>query len=248
MNYLEHNYSAFPVLSLLLLGLLVYFVLRLIRFAIPYIAKNRNFREWITQYFSLFELFVWITFLLWFLPYLVHRNIYAGVGLGLILLAIFIWIAWFGLRNLIAGFIFKSNNGLKIGQLIQIDDERGTIVKLGYRNIILDTTKGNLVNIPYSQITNKSLIKINSTEQRHSITFKLKTPKTKNIKKITTDISAHILMHPRCSITEKPNIELLEEQENEMIFSIKIFAVENKYLSTIEEDIKEWAKNLPSIN
>ena len=57
MNYLEQNYSTFPILGLLLTGIAVYFLLRLLRFTIPYIAKNRNVREWINQYFSLFELF-----------------------------------------------------------------------------------------------------------------------------------------------------------------------------------------------
>jgi len=238
MNYLEQNYSAFPVLSLILMGLLVYFVLRIFRFAIPYVAKNRNLREWLGQYFSLFELSVWVVFALWFLPNLMRKNIYAGIGLSLILIAIFIWIAWFGLRNLVAGFIFKSNSGLKIGEQIQIGDQSGIILKLGYRNIVLDSANGNMVSLAYSQITNLPLIKISSNEQRHSTSFELHTAKTDNILKLTNEIKAKILMHPRCSLTEQPKVELLQEQGQKMLFSIKIFAVENKYLSVIEEYIK----------
>ncbi len=238
MNYLEQNYSAFPVLSLLLLGLVVYFVLRLLRFAIPYVAKNRNLREWLGQYFSLFELFVWVIFALWFLPYLMRKNIYAGAGLGLILIAIFIWIAWFGLRNLIAGFIFKSNSGLKLGEHIQIGEQKGIIVKLDYRNIVLDTANGNMVSMAYSQIMHLPVIKISSNEKRHSTTFELHTAKTDNIQKLTQDIIAKILIHPRCSLNEQPKVELLQEQRDQMIFSVKIFAVENKYLSVMEEYIK----------
>ena len=238
MNYFEQNYSAFPILSLLLTGLAVYFVLRMIRFAIPYIVKNRNLRDWINQYFSLFELFVWIIFSLWFLPYLMRRNIYAGAGLGLIIIGIFIWISWFGLRNLIAGFIFKSNTGLKIGEQIQIGDDKGIIIKLAYRSIVLDTINGNIVSIPYSKIINLPLIKISSNELRHSITFKLHTTKVENIQKLTNAISAKIIMHPRCSLTEQPIVELIQEQDNQMVFNVKIFAIENKYLSVIEEYIK----------
>ena len=238
MNYLEQNYSAFPVLSLILMGLLVYFVLHILRFSIPYVSKNRNLKEWFSQHFSLFELSVWVVFALWFRPNLMRKNIYAGVGLGLILLAIFVWIAWFGLRNLVAGFIFKSNSGLKIGEQIQIGDQTGVILKLGYRNIVLDAANGNMVSLAYSQIMNLPLIKISSNEQRHSTSFELHTAKTENILKLTNEIKAKILMHPRCSLTEQPKVELLQEQEHKMLFSIKIFAVENKYLSVIEEYIK----------
>jgi len=238
MNYLEQNYSAFPVLSLILMGLLVYFVLHILRFSIPYVSKNRNLKEWFSQHFSLFELSVWVVFALWFLPNLMRKNIYAGVGLGLILIAIFVWIAWFGLRNLVAGFIFKSNSGLKIGEQIQIGDQAGVILKLGYRNIVLDAANGNMVSLAYSQIMNLPLIKISSNEQRHSTSFELHTAKTENILKLTNEIKAKILMHPRCSLTEQPKVELLQEQEHKMLFSIKIFAVENKYLSVIEEYIK----------
>ena len=238
MNYLEHNYSAFPVLSLILTGLVIYFILRLIRFSIPYVVKNRVLREWINQYFSIFELLIWIIFALWFLPYLMRRNPYVGYGVIFILFSIFLWISWYGLRNLIAGFIFRSNQGLKIGEHIQIGDDKGIIVKLAYRSIILHTASGNLVSIPYSQIMNKPLIKISSIELRHSTTFKLLTTKVENIQKLSNDITAKILMHPRCSLTEKPKVELLQEQDDKMLFSIKIFAIENKYLSVIEEYVK----------
>jgi len=238
MNYLEHNYSAFPVLSLLLTGMMVFFVLRLLRFLIPYIAKNRTIRNWISQYFSLFELFIWVVFSLWFLPYLMHRNIYTGYGLAFILLAIFTWIAIYGLRNLIAGFIFKSSNGLKVGEHIQIGEHNGIIEKLAYRSIIIDAANGDLISLPYSKIINQALIKISSTELRHSHSFNLETAKEQNIQKLSNDILSKIMMHPRSSLTEKPMVELLQEQDNTMLFSIKIYAVENKYLSVIEEYLK----------
>jgi len=238
MNYLEHNYSAFPVMSLILLGLLVFFVLRILRFSIPYLSKKRKLKEWLNQYFSLFELSVWVVFALWFLPKLMHKHIYAGIGLGFILLAVFIWIAWFGLKNLIAGFIFKSTNGLKVGQQIRIGDQAGVILKLGYRNIVLDTANGNMLSLSYSQIIGLPLIKVNSTDQRHSKSFELQATKTDNILKLSNEIKAKILMHPRCSLTEQPKVELIQEQEQKMLFRIKIYALEHKYLSVIEEYIK----------
>jgi len=238
MNYLEHNYSAFPVLSLFITGIAVYFLLRLLRFIIPYIAKHRKAREWIHQYFSLFELFIWVVFTLWFLPYLMHRNLYAGYSLAFILMAIFIWVSLYGLRNLIAGFIFRSNNGLKIGEHIQIGEYKGSIVKMAYRSIILDSANGDLISLPYSKIVNQALIKISSTELRHSHSFNLETAKAKNIQKLTNEIISKALMHPRYSLTESPKVELVQELDDKMLFSVKIFAIENKYLSIIEEYLK----------
>jgi len=238
MNYLEHNYSAFPILSLIITGIAVYFLLRLIRFSIPYIAKNRKVRDWANQYFSLIELFVWIVFSLWFLPYLMHRNLYAGYSLAFILLAIFTWIAIYGLRNLIAGFIFRSNHGLKVGEHIQIGEFNGSIVKLAYRSIVLDTSNGDLVSLSYSQIVNQPITKISSTDLRHSHTFVLETAKSENIQKLTNDIISSITAHPRSSLTEAPKVDLQNESGDKMQFSIKIFAIENKYLSVIEEYLR----------
>jgi len=245
MNYLEHNYSAFPILSLIITGIAVYFLLRLIRFSIPYIAKNRKIRDWANQYFSLIELFVWIVFSLWFLPYLMHRNLYAGYSLAFIIFAIFVWIALYGLRNLIAGFIFRSNHGLKIGEHIQIGDYKGSIVKLAYRNIILDTSNGDLVSLSYSQIINQPITKISSTDLRHSHSFILETAKSDNVQKLTNDIYSSISAHSRSSLTESPKVELQHELGDKMQFSIKIFAIENKYLSVIEEYLRTKFETKP---
>jgi len=168
------------------------------------------------------------------------KHIYAGYGLALILFGIFIWIAWFGLQDLIAGFIFKNNSGIKKSEHIKIGDVQGSIVKLGYRNLILDTASGNFVSLPYSKIIRQSIVRISSAEIRHSITFELKTAKVENIQKISNDISARIIMHPRSSLTEKPNVELIKEEADYLVFSIKVFAIENKFLSVIEEDLKTW--------
>jgi small-conductance mechanosensitive channel len=168
------------------------------------------------------------------------KHIYAGYGLALILFGIFVWIAWFGLQDLIAGFIFRSNSGLNISEQIQIGDVQGSIVKMGYRNLILDTASGNFVSLPYSKIIRQSIIRISSTEIRHSISFELRTAKVENIQKISNDISARIIMHPRSSLTEKPDIELIKEEDNYLIFSVKVFAIETKFLSVIEEDLKTW--------
>lgn len=240
LKYLENNYSAFPVISLLITGLVVLLLLRLLRFIIPYIAKNRNIRDWINRYFSLFELFVWVLVGLWFLPYLMRKHIYAGYGLALILFSIFIWISWFGLKDLIAGFIFRSNSGLKKADHIEIGTIKGNILKMGYRNLVLDNASGNFISLPYSQIINQPITKLSSTEIRHSNTFELITSKIDNIQKLSSEITSRVIMHPRSSLVEKPIVELIKDEKETLIFKVRIFAIENKFLSIIEEDLREY--------
>jgi len=240
LNYLEHNYSTFPLVSLFFAGILISLLLHLIRFLIPYIAKNRGLKNWLQKYFSLFELFVWILLGLWFLPYLMEKHHFAGYGLAFILFAIFVWISWFGIKDLVAGFIFKSNSDLNINEHIRIGNFEGSIVKMGYRSLTLDTASGNFVNLPYSQILNESIVRISSSEIRHSISFELQTNKVENIQKISNEIAAQIMMHPRSSLVEKPKVELISEQADHLLFKVKIFAIENQFLSVIEEDLRNW--------
>ena len=240
MNFLHDNYSTFPLLSLLFAGLLMYLLLRSIRFIVPRLTRNRNMRDWFLKYFPMFELFVWLVLGLWFLPFLMHKHLYAGGGLLLMILAIFIWIAWFGLKDLVAGFIFKTNSGLHMDEQIEVGEYKGVIIKMGFRNLVLETQAGNYISLPFSQIINKPIIKVSATDIRHSKLFELHTQKSDNIQKLAQDIAAKISMHPRSSITEKPLVELVEEQDEALVFRVKIYAVEKKYLSLIEEDIKSF--------
>jgi small-conductance mechanosensitive channel len=212
--------------------------LRFLRFIIPRLAKSRLLRNWFNKYFSMFELFTWLLLSLWFLPFMMHKHIYAGSGLLLIILSIFIWIAWFGLKDLIAGFIFKTNSGLHIAEQIEIGEYKGVIIKLGFRNLILETPEGNYISIPFSQIINKPIIKVSSAEIRHNRIFDMEVKRVENIQKLTQEIAQKISMHPRSSILEQPKVELIGESGDNLTLRLKIYAVENKYLSLIEEDIR----------
>jgi hypothetical protein len=238
MDFLHDNYSTFPLLSLLFAGLLMYLFLRFIRFIIPRLTKNRLLRDWFNKYFSMFELFTWLLLSLWFLPFMMQKHIYAGGGLLLIIVSIFIWIAWFGLKDLVAGFIFKTNSGLHIAEQIEIGEYKGVIIKMGFRNLILETPEGNYISLPFSQIINKPIIKVSSAEIRHNRTFEMEVNPVDNIPKLTNEIAQKISMHPRSSIMEQPKVELVSESGDKLILRVKIYAVEKKYLGLIEEDIR----------
>ena len=239
MNFLHDNYSTFPLLSLIFASILMFLFLRFLRFVIPMVFKKRQLREILQKYFSIFELFTWILLALWFLPYLLQKHVYAGVGLIIVIFALFVWISWFGLKDLVAGFIFKTNSGLQINEHIQIGNHKGVLVKMGFRNLILDTNSGNFVSIPYSIIINLPIEKISSKEIRHNKLFELKTKRKENIQKLTMEMLTFILMHPRASLREKPLVELLKEDAQHLYFRVKIYAIENKYLPLIEEDFRK---------
>lgn len=63
------------------------------------------------------------------------------------------------IRDMISGFFILLDNNINVGDTVKIGEEKGKIVKILMRKIVIRDENGNLVFIPTSEVKNITLFK-----------------------------------------------------------------------------------------
>ncbi len=80
MEELTRQISAFPYLGLILGSIMLYFGLKIIHQALVRFIKRSKLISNITKNYSIFELFIWLLYVLWMLPSFFKLNMSSGMS------------------------------------------------------------------------------------------------------------------------------------------------------------------------
>lgn len=145
------------LLITLVLGLAVFVLLRTLSGYIRVFAPKRPFRMGLLRIFPLIELLFWLWYAFWSARQLFgHTEWYSGIWAAMILLSL-ISLAWYIFRDFLAGVILRTENALEPGQMINSQDIRGQIRKIGYRSLELESQDGSIIKVPYSLLSKQVL-------------------------------------------------------------------------------------------
>jgi small-conductance mechanosensitive channel len=149
------------------------------------------------------------------------------------------WAAWIGLRDYVAGAIFKTNHDLRQNDSVRIGDFSGKIVKFAANKLVLETGSGEIIYLPYGNLFGKAIIKSHPAETILNYTFRFEVPKGSNILEITEKVYADIINLPWSSLKKGPQVKPLKETATGYILEATVFSMEKEYFSQIEKVIKE---------
>lgn len=244
MEELTRQISAFPYLGLLLGSLVLYFSLRIVNQALLRFIKRSKLINTINRNYSIFELFIWLLYVLWMLPSFFKLNMSSGIVLSIILVISILFISWFAGRDFIAGFIIKSNSGFKLNARIKTDKIEGEIVDFFPRNVKLINDKGEKMLIPYSNLLGENLFIKTNDKSRISKHIQLTIGLITDYYALNEKLRFMIMMHPKALVNNAPTINIISQSKTESIIDITIFARDHKGLAEIETFLK---KELQSI-
>ncbi len=108
------------IIIVVLIGILVYVFLKVINTLYTYI--NKKYSKW-TRKVNLIpaiELIVWLIFIFWAVDYLFKNKLYYQYLVISIVIIVVIFLAWFVIKDFIAGIVFKVQNDLQINSNIQL--------------------------------------------------------------------------------------------------------------------------------
>jgi len=145
--------------KILLLALALFFFLRFTWSHLPILLENKKGKPFILRLFPVLELFVWLGFIIWSSSLLFGNLAAYSVIMTFVVVIILIILAWYLLRDLMSGFILRSENGFEPGQIIKTSFAQGIIKKVGYRSIEIITSSGEYVKIPYTLLMGTAVIK-----------------------------------------------------------------------------------------
>ncbi len=236
---MELEFSNKAVYNFLLLGILLFIIMRAIQFLVYIFMRKKELKKIYDFYFPIAELIIWLFFIIWQLQVFLQKNLVFAFGLGLFLFIILFSLYQFALKEMLAGIVFKSSGRFSLNDVILIDEFGGKIKKFRTQSVEVETKTGKIVFIPYSKLTGSINIKSHPGETitRHS--FKLKTDKNKSLTQWREILRISILQLPWSSIKKQPQIKAIAEEENFFTFDITIYALERAYFYKIENYLKK---------
>ena len=233
------EFSNIAIYTFLLLTVGLFFLFRLLNWLLPLIffRKGKSKSAW--RYIAIVELFVWTGFLIWSVNYLSGNNQVYAIGLFIILFVFTLWAAWIGLKDFVAGAIFKINYDLKLNDTIQIDEYSGKIIKFTSNKLVLETESGKIIYLPFGILFGKPIIKSYPAETILNYTFSFEVPGDAKIRETIQKIFNDIVNLPWSSLKKKPQVKLLGETTKGCMLEATVFSMEKEYFSQIEKVIKE---------
>jgi len=235
---LHIEFSNIALYTFLLLTIGLFFMFRLLNWLLPVLIFKKGKRKYAWRYIAIVELLIWTGFLIWSVNFLAGNNQLYATGLFVILFVFTFWAAWIGLKDFIAGAIFKINQNLNLNDTIQIGEYSGKVIKFTSNNLVLETESGELIYLPYGSLFGKTLVKSHPAETILNYTFRFEIPREAEIQKTADKIYKDVINLPWSSLKKEPQIKPLGETITGFMMEATVFSMEKEYFSEIEKIIK----------
>jgi len=234
----ELKFSNMELLGFAILALLLFLVLKALEKGLPYILKQPEKKQILIKYFTIIEIFIWIGFVIFGIQKLSDSNQIYAFALFVMLMIAFVWLLWYFARNYLSGGMFKFNGEFEINDTIQINEYQGKIIGMGSSRLELESESGEVIYIPYNQLSDAVIVKLHPGEMILSHSFTLATANNGKINQMQESIRFEILSLPWSSLKKTPHIKLIHEDKSQLVFEIVVFTLEKEYFFKIEQELR----------
>lgn len=231
----------------LILGIVFFLFFRFLGRVSRKAVMRSSYRVWLRRLIPPIEGITWFVFFMLALNSLSSTSIWGSVIIISICLIAVIWISWYGIRDIIAGIILKTEGAIVINDRIQLKEVTGQIKKMGYRIMELETDTGEIVNLPYSRVSGSMQIKSNPGEKMKSHRFEVEISPESNLamNDMVNKVKQVAYNAPWSSLKKAPQVKLLLKEDGHKYMEVIIYALKVEYFSLIKNYLTSY---LPEVN
>jgi small-conductance mechanosensitive channel len=241
------NSEIYPVAILLFIFIALFIVVffRLFKYLIPFFRLQSSRAKFVKKYLPVSELTVWVLFLTWSTQYLFNRGyVLAWIPLLIFIIAI-LFLAWFGLKDIMAGIIFKTAHTLQLRDHISVAGISGKVTAIKQSTIEIEDQTGRIISIPFSKITGNILLRQYPSQSLLSHNFRISISNeniTDGVFELIENLRITILTLPWASQKKEPKISVEEEYKEDILFNITVFSLDEGYFPLIEKHLEKKYK------
>lgn len=226
--------SGLLLLLLIPIGVMIYFVLRLVKINI----LNNRFNKRNKNYFILFEIVVWLVFGVWALKLTFSGTYYYSFLVLAILVILLLLIGWFILKDFVAGLVLKLSDNFQEGQFFRLNNIEGHIAQINYLHINIKQHNDEIIKIPFSKVLGSIHHKSSIDDKTKQYKIKLTVKKKESLDNTRDSIRKTILLSAGVNIKREPLITVIESSEKEWLFEITYFILDEQYCELIENNLR----------
>jgi hypothetical protein len=227
-----------------LVAALLFLMIRAIRLGLKRLLNRYSGLEYLSNLKLVIELIIWLIYIVWateylfrekfFYQYLVYTMIFITTG----------FVAWFLLKDIFAGIIFRIRHNLKNDSYICAGELMGQIKSQHLTCLKLLTDNGHLLSIPYSRIIQEVITELAQASTSGDHVFHLKVDSSISKTNAESLIRNTLLNNPWSNLKEEPRLRFMEEDENGYIYEISFHPMNIKKMNFIRIAFE----NIPSLH
>lgn len=219
------------------LGLLVFF--RLSNKFSQSLKKRLKFHKIILSVLPSAELLAWIIYVFWVIKAAFGEWEGYSILVVVFIAIIIIVFSWYFIRDLIAGVILKAENSFVLNQYIKTPDIKGTIKKVGYRTIELESESGQFSKVPYSRLSGQifSIKAPAETMMGHELIIGVSS--SYKFEEIKEQITRELLLLPWISVKSRPVIQITNESNETITLKISYQTSNESHASAVNQYIRK---------
>lgn len=200
----------------------------------------RRYTRWLRMSYVLMgvELLVWTGWLFWVVQATVgNRQVYTLVTVGIAFLLVGLF-AWFLLRDVVAGIIFKLQHTLKLNQSIRVVDTSGRLLRLGITALVLENASGEQIKIPYTKLINETVARNEASDVIEPFDFSLQVSKSLAKDRWVPTLQQQVLLLPWASAQRTPVVQWQREDEATHTFDLRVYSLNAYQAQKIESHLR----------
>jgi small-conductance mechanosensitive channel len=240
----ENNHWQSLLFSFMLYGLLLFAIFKLLPFVLNLVKPKKKTHGFISGLIPIVELGFWLFFLSWYsFLFASGGQLFGYLITGLLAFVIF-WLAWYYLRDVIAGIVLQAQRKLNIGDTIHTATIEGRIVRFSLTDIQLVTKDESISYIPYSWLLKTGVFqKIESQSLSSSSSIMLLSKSSTDYQSLEKSIRNYCLALPWVDFTKPLKVHLTNKSPEGMHIEIKLYLFDRKNKGLVEEVLlKEFEK------
>ena len=158
---------------------------------------------------------------------------------GTVLVLIMIGGCWSFLRNFLGGIIILASRKMVVGNKIKTGEHEGTVDALNWFEVSLKKRNGELVSVPYVNISEMGLTFLapSETSVSHSVTLTLDRSAT-DVTVVEQNIRRSLEVSPWVINNPTPSIERTTVAEGLIELRITMYGIDLSHLKMVEEEIR----------
>lgn len=224
---ISHYLDQSQVWFFIMMGMLIYFIFRLLHFIRTIYFPNR-----FNKYFKIFyfiEILSWFVYLFEGIHFFAAKNIILAIIIFIVLVFALIWFCLHVARDFLAGLILKIANEFKQGEYIEFDGFSGRIIHVSGTLLELEDDSARKISIPFHQFFVKRYFHIRSSDLSFKANFILIAKNAINPVELVNEIGLYIKQLPWTNLNYEPevNIKKIDESTTKVQVVASLFSEKN---------------------
>lgn len=127
------------------------------------------------------------------------------------------------INNFISGVILLCERSIRVGDIVEVDDQRGKVVQVGFRNSLVSRGDGIEVLVPNSQFLEKKVVNWTLSNDLVRYSVSVGVAYDSSVDKVTELISRAAAEHPHIVETPEPHVLLEDFGESALVFTVQFW-------------------------